>query len=64
MIETVPEKIAHVTTYAAGTTAVVGGMAEHHYLAIGGFIIALISLGVNIYYKHKHYSLAVENSKR
>ena len=54
MIETYPEKVAHVTTYVAGTTAVVGGLAIHEYLAIGGFIIACLSFAVNLYYKQKH----------
>lgn len=62
MIESVPEKVAHITTVTGGATAVVGWHLNE-YLALGGFIIALMSFAVNLLYKHRHYKLQLEIRK-
>ena len=64
MIKTAPEQVAQGVTYVAGATAVVGGLSYEIWLGIGGLTIAVISATISAYYKHKHYKLAVENSKK
>lgn len=40
-------------TYGGGTSAVVFGLAASDLAALGGLLIALVGLGIQIYFKRK-----------
>lgn len=51
-------KAANAATYGGSSSAVWFGLTANEFAAIGGLIIAVIGLAVNIWYKHAHYMLA------
>lgn len=51
-------KVANAATYGGSSSAVFFGLTANEFAAIGGLIVAIIGLVVNILYKHKHYKLA------
>jgi type IV secretory pathway TrbD component len=56
--------VASKVAIGSGSAAVVGGLSLNEWLAIGGFVIAIISLGVNIYYRQRMLNIAREKSKQ
>lgn len=51
-------KAANTATYGGSGSAIFFGMTANEFAAIGGLVIAIIGLAVNVWYKHKHYMLA------
>lgn len=51
-------KAANAATYGGGSSAVFFGLTANEFAAIGGLLIGIIGLAVNVIYKHKHYLLA------
>ena len=51
-------KVATTAQYGGSTSAVYFGLTANEIAAFGGLIIAVIGLGVNIWYKHQHLKLA------
>lgn len=56
------DRIATAVTYTASGSAIAFGMNANEIGAIIGATVAILSLGINIYYKHQHLQLA--RSKR
>jgi len=56
------DKVQHITSVvaysASGSTAAIGALSLNETVMIIGMISALLTAGVNWYYKHKHYKLA------
>lgn len=44
---------AQKVTYGAGSAAIYGGLTANEFAAIGGLIVAILGLIVQLYYKHK-----------
>ena len=53
-------KVANVTTYAGMTGSVVGGLALSEVIAIGGFLVALVGVGINFWHKRAVVRIARE----
>lgn len=51
-------KAANAATYGGGSSAVFFGLTANEFAAIGGLLIGIIGLAVNIWYKHLHYKIA------
>lgn len=56
------EKTASAATYGGSATAVFFGLTANEFAAVGGLIIALIGLLVNIWFKFQHLDLAKRQS--
>lgn len=61
--EAVVTKAASAATYAGSGAAVLFGLTANEFAAIGGVVIALCGLLVNIYFKHQHLKLARQTAK-
>lgn len=61
--EAVSAKVASAATYGGSGAAVLFGLTANEFAAIGGVVIALCGLVVNIYFKHQHLKLARESAK-
>ena len=44
---------AHKWAVGGGVTAAVAGITANHIAAIGGLVVAIIGVGVQVYYKHR-----------
>ena len=55
---TAVEKVGVVGTQIGGGMAIFGGLTLNDTLAIAGFLLALVSVVVQIWYKERHYRLA------
>lgn len=55
---------ASTATYTASGGAILGGLTLNNWLAIGGFVVALLTFAANLYFQHKTYRLRVEESRR
>lgn len=55
---TIVVKAANAATYGGSGSAVFFGLTANEFAAIGGLVIAVIGLAVNVWYKHAHYTLA------
>lgn len=51
------DKIASNTTFISSGGAVVGGLTLNNWLAIGGLVVAVVSLLVDIHFKRKKHKL-------
>ena len=56
-------KAATTAQYGGSGAAVYFGLTANEIAAFGGLIIAIIGLGVNIWYKHQHLKIAKEKAK-
>lgn len=56
MIDTA--KAASAATYGGSATAVFFGLTANEFAALGGLVIAVIGLLVNIWFKHQHLQIA------
>lgn len=61
--EAITAKAASAATYGGSGAAVLFGLTANEFAAIGGVVIALCGLVVNIYFKHQHLKLARESAK-
>jgi len=61
--EAITTKAASAATYAGSGAAVLFGLTANEFAAIGGVVIALCGLLVNIYFKHQHLKLARQTAK-
>lgn len=52
------EKAATAATYAGASSAVFFGLTANEFAALGGLVIALVGLMVNIWFKHQHLQIA------
>ena len=50
-------------TYTASGSAVIFGLSAHEFAAIAGVCIALLTFGLNWYYKHQQIKLICEKLK-
>lgn len=61
-VSTFITKASNTATYGGSSTAIFFGLTANEFAAIGGLVVAVIGLVVNIsvtvYYKRKHYLLA------
>ena len=57
------EKAATAATYTGAGTAVFFGLTANEFAAVGGLVIALIGLLVNIWFKHQHLQIAKQSGK-
>lgn len=57
------DKAATYATYTGAGSAVFFGLTANEFAAIGGVVIALIGLLVNIWFKHQHLQIAKKQSK-
>ena len=55
---TAVEKLGVAGTQIGGGMAIFGGLTLNDTLAIAGFVLALVSVIVQIWYKERHYRLA------
>ena len=55
---TVTEKLGVAGTQIGGGMAIFGGLTLNDTLAVAGFLLALVSVVVQIWYKERHYRLA------
>lgn len=53
-------RTANITTYAGVTGSVIGGLALSEVIAIGGFFVALIGVGINFWHKRAVVRIARE----
>jgi len=57
--------ISTATTYTASSGAVFfGAFTANELAAVGGLTLGLLTFGVNFYFKHKHYQLALAELKQ
>jgi hypothetical protein len=56
-------KAASVAQWGGGGTALFFGLTANEFAALGGLVIGLIGLVVNIAFKFAHYQLAREQHK-
>jgi hypothetical protein len=52
------DKTTNVATYGGSTMAIFGGLNANELAAIGGILIGLIGLAVNVYFKWRHLKIA------
>lgn len=57
------DKTASAITYGGAGTAVFFGLTANEFAAIGGVVIALVGLLVNIWFKHQHLQIAKKTAK-
>lgn len=48
------------SSYAASVFAIISGFTFNEWVALIGLFLAVATFGVNWFYKHKHYMLAVK----
>jgi hypothetical protein len=56
-------KAASAATYGGSATAVFFGLTANEFAALGGLVIAVIGLLVNIWFKHQHLKIAREKNE-
>lgn len=56
------ERTANAATYGGSASAVFFGLTANEFAAVGGVLIALLGLLVNIWFKLQHLELAKRNS--
>lgn len=56
-------KAASIATYGGSATAIVFGLTAFEIGAIGGLLVGIVGLIVNIYYKQQHLNIARKNQK-
>ncbi len=56
--EVIAGSTASKFAYGGAGTAIIFGVTANELAAYAGIIIGLLTLAVNIYYKHKNYKLA------
>ncbi len=56
--EMIVDRASQGATYIGSTSAFLGGIAANDFAAIGGLIVALLALLVNVYFKRAHLALA------
>jgi hypothetical protein len=64
--EMIADRASQGVTYLGSSTAFFGGIAANDLAAVGGLIVGLLALLVNIYFKARHLSLvrqAVESGR-
>lgn len=52
-VATIGAKISTGTVYAGASASVLGALGLSDWLALGGFMVAIATFGVNIYYRRK-----------
>lgn len=53
-MKTMADKVTTVAAYStSGATFLAGSMSLNEWLAVGGFILAVATFGVNIYFQRK-----------
>jgi len=57
------EKITTVLSLATGVGVGLWGLSVNEWVAVGGFVLAFITVLINWHYKHKHYNLARSKKK-
>lgn len=57
------EKAATAATYGGAGSAVFFGLSANEFAAVGGVVIALIGLLVNVWFKHQHLQIARQQGK-
>ena len=55
--------VSNPTTYVASAFAFVSSVTLPEWVAVTSIVVALGSLGVTWYYKHKQYKLMLEGGK-
>lgn len=58
------EKAATAATYTGAGSAVFFGLSANEFAAVGGLIIALVGLLVNVWFKHQHLQIAKKAGTR
>jgi hypothetical protein len=56
-------KVGHALTYGGGSLAAWFAMNAQIIAALGGLVVGVIGVAITWYYKHKHYTLAVEQAR-
>jgi len=56
--DTVAAKIATSATYGGAAGAILFGLSANEFAALGGLVIGMIGMAVNIWFKHQHLKLA------
>lgn len=59
-VQAVAERAAPVATYWGGSVAFIGGLTANEVAAVGGLVIGVIGLLVNVWFKWQHLRLARE----
>jgi len=57
------ERTSGIITYTASGVAMIGGLTMTDWAALIGALVALLSFAVNIYYRRKHYHLALAKAQ-
>lgn len=52
-----------IITYTASGVAMIGGLTMTDWAALIGALVALLSFAVNVYFKRKHYRLALVKAR-
>lgn len=55
---------ASAATYTASAITVVSGLSLTEWLAIGGFVMGLLTFAVNLYFQHKNFQLNKEQAAK
>ena len=58
------EKITTVTSLTVSVSVGLWGFTFNEWVALGGFVLAIITLLINWYYKRLHYKLAQDEKKK
>lgn len=62
-MSTTPSDLVTTVTYTASGSAVIFGISANEFAAIAGVCIALLTFGLNWYYKHQQIKLICERLK-
>ncbi len=55
---------ASAATYTASAITVVSGLSLTEWLAIGGFVVGLLTFAVNLYFQNKNFQLNKEQAEK